>query len=153
MLSTAREIGLPLSRRQSLKRLAAVSAVPSSAAASRVGRVSGIQLVVLDVGGTIVEDRGDVPQALSSALSNYGIESSAEEIRQRRGGSKREIVRYVVDRQGHPSSAHRDQLAPRIYDEFSSKLIEAYRSVPPIAGAENSIQQMRRHGYLLATTT
>jgi phosphonatase-like hydrolase len=108
---------------------------------------------VLDVGGTIVEDRGDVPQALSSALSNYGIESSAEEIRQRRGASKREIVRYFVDRQGHSSSADRDQLAARIYDEFSSKLIEAYRSVPPIAGAENSIQQMRRHGYLLATTT
>jgi phosphonatase-like hydrolase len=130
-----------------------VSAVPSSALAGRVRPVTGIKLVVLDVGGTLVEDRGDVPQALSSALAHYGVESSAEEIRRRRGASKREIVRYFVEKQGLPPGADRDQLTAKIYDEFSSKLIEAYRSVSPIAGTENAIQEMRRHGYLLATTT
>lgn len=121
--------------------------------AARVKPVSGLRLVVLDVGGTIIEDRGDVPQALSSALAHYGIESSDEEIRRRRGASKREVVRYFVDKQGLLPSADRDQLTAKIYDEFSSNLIEVYRSVPPIAGTENAIQQMRRHGYLLATTT
>ena len=58
-----------------------------------------------------------------------------------------------VDKQGLLPSADRDQLTAKIYDEFSSNLIEVYRSVPPIAGTENAIQQMRRHGYLLATTT
>ena len=28
-----------------------------------------------------------------------------------------------------------------------------YRSVPPIAGAEDAFRQLRQHGYLLATTT
>jgi phosphonatase-like hydrolase len=109
--------------------------------------------VVLDVGGTIIEDRGDVPQALSSALAHHGIASSAEEIRLRRGASKREIIRYFVGKQALPPSANRDQLIASIYDEFSSNLMEVYRSLPPIAGAENAIQQMRRDGYLLATTT
>lgn len=127
--------------------------MPSSAEASRVrAPVPSIRLVVLDVGGTIVEDRGDVPQALSSALSHYGIESSAEEIRKRRGASKREIVRYFVEKQA-PTAANHDQLVASIYEEFSSNLMEAYRSVPPIAGAEKAIQQMRRDAYLLATTT
>ena len=120
--------------------------------ASRVRPVVGIRLVVLDVGGTIVEERGDVPQALTTALSHNGIESSADEIRRRRGASKREIVRYFVEKQAPPGPG-RDRLIAAIYDDFSSTLIEAYRSVPPIAGAESAIQQMRRDGYLLATTT
>ena len=142
-----------LSRRQSLKALATVAAIPSTGLAARVRPVAGIRLVVLDVGGTIIEDRGDVPQALSSALAHYGIESSAEEIRRRRGSSKLEIVRYFVEKQTLPASTDRNQLTASIYGEFSSNLMEAYRSVPPIAGAEEAIRQMRRDGYLLATTT
>jgi phosphonatase-like hydrolase len=144
---------LSISRRQSLRRLTTAAAIPCTALAARVRPVSGIRLVVLDVGGTIVEDRGDVPQALSRALAHHGIESSAEEIQRRRGASKREIVRYFVEKQALPPSADRDQLIASIYNEFSSNLMEVYRSVPPIAGAENAIQQMRRDGYLLATTT
>lgn len=58
-----------------------------------------------------------------------------------------------MDRQSLPQSVDRDKLTASIYDEFSSNLIEVYRSVPPIAGAENAIRQMRQDGYLLATTT
>jgi phosphonatase-like hydrolase len=142
---------LRISRRQSLKGLAAGAAVPYSALAARNRPVSGIRLVVLDVGGTIIEDRSDLPQVLSSALAHHGIESSAEEIRQRRGASKREIIRYFVEK--HAPSPGADRLIATIYDEFSSRLMEAYRTVPAIAGAENAFQQMRHDGYLLATTT
>jgi phosphonatase-like hydrolase len=142
-----------MSRRQSLKGLAAAAAVPSVARPARRKPTPAIRLVVLDVGGTIVEDRGDVPQALSSALAHHGIDSSTEEIRRRRGASKREIIRYFVDLQSLPQSVDRNQLTRSIYDEFSSNLIEIYRSVPPIAGAENAIRQMRQDGYLVAATT
>ena len=144
---------MSLSRRQSLQALATAAAIPSGSLAARVKPVTGIRLVVLDVGGTIIEDRGDVPQALSSALAHYGVASSAEEIQRRRGSSKLEIVRYFVEKQTLPPSTDRNQLTARIYSEFSSNLIEAYRSVPPIAGVEDAFQQMRRDGYLLATTT
>jgi phosphonatase-like hydrolase len=143
---------LGISRRQSLRRLTSAAAIASSALAERVRPISAIRLVVLDLGGTIVEDRGDVPQALSSALAHHGIESSAEEIRLQRGASKREIVRYFVEKHALPPT-DREQLIASIYNEFSSNLMEVYRSVPPIAGAESAIQQMRRDGYLLATTT
>jgi phosphonatase-like hydrolase len=109
--------------------------------------------VVLDVGGTIVEERGDVPQALYSALSHHGVESSAGEIRSLRGAAKREIVRYFVEKQALPPGVDRNQLISSIYDEFSSSLIAAYRQVPPVAGAEDAIKQMRAAGYLVATTT
>jgi phosphonatase-like hydrolase len=146
-----RGAALSITRRQSLKAFATAS-IPSEAMAARVRPVFGIRLVVLDVGGTIVEEHGDVPQALMSALSHHGIESSAAEIQRRRGASKREIVRYFVEKQAPPGPS-RDLLIAAIYDEFSSTLIDAYRSVPAIPGAESAIQQIRRDGYLIATTT
>jgi len=52
-----------ISRRQSFKTLAAASAAGGSLAGAAE---PAIRLVVLDVGGTIVQDRGDVPKALES---------------------------------------------------------------------------------------
>lgn len=144
---------MSISRRHCLRQLATAAIIPSSALAAPATPGSRIRLVALDVGGTIIEDRGDVPQALSSALAHHGIQSSAEEIQRRRGASKREIIQYFVQKQALPPSVDRGQLVASIYDEFSSHLIDVYRSVPPIPGAENAIQQMRRDGFLLATTT
>jgi phosphonatase-like hydrolase len=144
---------LSISRRQSLKGLAAAAAFPSAALPARRTPAPAIRLVVLDVGGTIVEDRGDIPAALRSALGHHGIDSNPEEIRRRRGASKREIVRYFVDQQSLPQTVDREKLAATIYDEFASNLIAIYRSVPPIAGAEDAIRQLRQSGYLVATTT
>ena len=57
------------------------------------------------------------------------------------------------------------QLAPRsellravrgtgeIYQDFNAQLNEAYRTVPPIAGAEEAIRKLRENGYLVAATT
>jgi phosphonatase-like hydrolase len=142
-----------LSRRQSLRRLAAAAAIPPAARAARRNPPAPIRLVVLDVGGTIVEDRGDIPAVMREALSHHGIASAAEEINRLRGASKREVVRHFVERQAPPPDLDRDRLINDIYSEFTTKIIEIYRSVPPIAGAEEAIRQLRQSGYLVATTT
>ena len=144
---------MSISRRQSLRAFAAAAAVPASALPAVRHPAPAIRLVVLDVGGTIVEDRGDVPEALRSALGHHGVDSTPEQIKQWRGASKREIVRHFVDRQSLPPGVDRDQLTAAIYDEFTANLIAIYRSVPPIAGAEDAIRQLRQSGFLLATTT
>ena len=40
-----------------------------------------------------------------------------------------------------------------IYQDFNAQLNELYRSVPPIAGAEEAIRKLRENGYRLAATT
>jgi phosphonatase-like hydrolase len=144
---------LSISRRQSLKRFAAAAALPPGALAASRNAGPAIRLVVLDVGGTIVEDRGNVPETMRSALKHHGVDSTPEEIGRLRGASKREMVRHFVERQSLPASVNRDTLVASIYDEFTSELITAYQSVPAIAGAENAIRQLREGGYLVATTT
>jgi phosphonatase-like hydrolase len=141
-----------LSRRQSLKQIAAAATISPATLAARDPRPA-VRLVVLDVGGTIVEERGDVPQALRSALTHHGIDSTPEEIGRRRGASKREVIRYFVDAQTLPPGVDRGKLTAEIYDEFTANIIALYRSVPPIAGAEDAIRELRDRGYLVATTT
>jgi phosphonatase-like hydrolase len=134
-------------------RLAIAGIVPWSALAARRKPAPAIRLVVLDVGGTIIEDRGDVPEVLKSAMARHGIPSNSEEIGRRRGASKREVIRYFVDHHSPPADIDRDRLTTAIHNEFTANLIEIYRSVPPIAGAEDAIHKLRAAGYLVAATT
>src|SRR5215469_1920856 len=91
----------PVTRRQSLKPLA-VSMIASSALSSPQEARPSIRLIALDIGGTIVEDRGDVPALLQGALKHRGIESTPSEIAEWRGASKREIIRHFVEKQRLP---------------------------------------------------
>jgi len=81
------------------------------------------------------------------------VQSTPEEIAKWRGASKREIIRHFVKQQFPSGNPDRDKLINTVYDEFTVGLIAAYRSVPPIAGAEDAIRELRQKGYLVATTT
>ena len=133
-----------ISRRQSFRTLAAASTVGSSVAGAQE---PAIRLVVLDVGGTIVEDRGDVPKALGQAFANHGLKVAPTEIAGLRGASKREVVEHFA------GAAGRKDLTAAIYADFSRQIIDSYKAVPPIAGAQDAFEKMRASGLLLATTT
>ena len=113
----------------------------------------GIRLVILDVGGTILADRGDVVEALRSSMARHDIKVSAAEIAPWRGAAKRTVIRHFVDQVPNRSESDRQTLAGQIYRAFVEQVSEAYRTVPPIAGAEETIRKLRENGYLVATTT
>ena len=142
-----------LSRRQSLKGLATAGTLPWAASAAPRNPLPPVRLVILDVGGTIIQDRGDIPAELQRALGKRGIKATPEEIARWRGAAKREIVRHFVEQQPAAPGVDREKLIASIYEEFTARLIEIYRSVPPIQGAEAAIHQLRQSGYLVATTT
>ena len=135
---------MSVSRRKSFSQFALAGTAPWTALAAEGRARSAIRLVVLDVGGTIIEDRGDVPEALSSAMAHHGIRSSKEEIARRRGASKREVIRYFVEQQSPPRDVDRTKLIATIHDEFSANLVVIYRSVPPVAGAAEAIKKNAR---------
>jgi phosphonatase-like hydrolase len=123
--------------------------MPSIASA----QANSIRLIVLDVGGTILQDRGDVVEALLGAMARREIIVSAAEIGPWRGASKRSVIRHFVDQQSKKSDMDRQTLAQEIYKDFVGQVGEAYKTVPPISGAEETIRKLRENDYLVATTT
>lgn len=143
---------MKLSRRQSLKALAATAAVQFAQPAA-VAAQPRIRLVVLDVGGTIIQDRGDVPDALQSAFSRVGIAVTADEIALWRGASKKEVVRHFAGQRSAAKGSSLDRLVAAIYADFNARVIEVYKDVPPIDGAETAFRNLLQSGCLLASST
>jgi phosphonatase-like hydrolase len=155
-LSPYQENAVNISRRQSLLTLTAAAMLPEAARAAASGSkatpAKPIRLVVLDVGGTLIEDHGEVPQAMRSALTKQGVEVSFAEIGEWRGASKRGMVRHFVELRTKPD-ADREALIAAAYNDFSMQVNAAYADVRPIAGAEECVRKLRAMGLLVATST
>src|SRR4051794_14888590 len=109
------------SRRQALGAMAGLCGAVLPQPVEAGGMPLPIRLVVLDVGGTIVEERGDVPEALAGALGKRGITVSPAEINQWRGAAKREVVRHFVTERQRLPAADRDKLIEVIYADFRAR--------------------------------
>jgi phosphonatase-like hydrolase len=124
---------------------ALVSAAPAMAAPH-------VKLVVLDIGGTLIQDHGEVPTAMMNALSKRHIPATAAEIADWRGASKRGMIRHFVERAMKPGK-DRDALVEAINADFNTQAEKAYANIQPIAGAEDALKRMQGMGLTLATTT
>jgi phosphonatase-like hydrolase len=140
------------SRRQSLQAMAAAS-VSSVAPQMASAAAQPLRLIVLDVGGTIIQDRGDVPEALIGAFTKHGITVTAEEIALWRGASKREVVRHFAGERSTAKGPELETLIGTIYADFNARAIDVYKDVPPIAGVEAAFGKLRERGLLLASST
>jgi phosphoglycolate phosphatase len=103
-------------------------------------------LVVFDMAGTTVEDRGQVPAAFTAALAAQGIIVSPEQISKVRGASKRQAIRaFVTD----------DTAAARVYEVFRQELAARYAAdgVTAIPGAADAFATLRARGIKVALTT
>jgi phosphonatase-like hydrolase len=107
-----------------------------------------LKLVILDIGGTLIADHGEVPEAMLGAFSRHGITVTPQEFAAWRGASKRTMVKHFVAREKKSA----DLIAP-IYDDFTAHATAAYEKVQPIAGAEEALKELRAMGLILATTT
>ena len=142
---------MSLSRRRSLMLLptlglaGAAHAQPSSDAAS-------LKLVVLDIGGTLVVDGGEVADTITSTLGRHGIAVDPKDLVEWRGASKPDIVRHFVGKQIH-DNATLMQTSKTIYDEFVRNLGNAYEGAKPIPGALDAVKELKAMGLTLASTT
>jgi len=107
-----------------------------------------LKLIVLDIGGTLIADHGEVPEAMLGAFARHGITVTPQEFSEWRGASKRSMVRHFVTRE-HKSEA----LIEPIYADFTRAVTTAYEKVQPIAGAEQALKELRAMDLILATTT
>jgi phosphonatase-like hydrolase len=107
-----------------------------------------LKLVVLDIGGTLIADHGEVPDAMLGAFARHGITVTPQEFSEWRGASKRGMVRHFLARE-HKS----DALIDPIYADFTQTVTKAYEKVQPIAGAEQALKELAAMKLILATST
>jgi phosphonatase-like hydrolase len=115
-------------------------------------------LVIFDMAGTTVEDRGQVPMAFAETLAAHDITITSDEIARVRGASKRQAIRNLLPPPLRDDASARqafDADADRIYKAFGANLSKAYRKdgVRSIPGAEDVMRDLRRRGIKVALTT
>jgi phosphonatase-like hydrolase len=107
-----------------------------------------LKLVVLDIGGTLIADHGEVPDAMLGAFTRHGISVTPQEFSEWRGASKRSMVRHFVAREKKSEA-----LIEPIYADFTETVTKAYEKVQPIPGAEQALKDLAAMKLILATTT
>jgi phosphonatase-like hydrolase len=109
-----------------------------------------VELVIFDMAGTTVEDRGEVPDAFAGALAEHGIEVSSEQLNTVRGSSKRQAVLRFI-----PEGPEQLNRAAAVYESFRERLSRRYQSegVRAVAGAASTFQSLRERGIRVALNT
>jgi phosphonatase-like hydrolase len=111
-------------------------------------------LVVCDLAGTTVYDRGEVPAAFADALREAAVPFDPAEITTWRGASKREVIARLLGRDGAPATAVAERL-PRVYGRFHALLAERLARAAPVSlpGVRTAFEQLRAAGMRIALTT
>lgn len=109
-----------------------------------------ITLVVCDMAGTTVKDSGEVARAFEAALTDHGVEASAQQISAVRGASKREAIATLIAPK-YGSDAARVEA---VYASFKSHLQRVFtREAQPVAGAVETFAWLRERGIKLVLNT
>ena len=109
-----------------------------------------LELVIFDLAGTTVEDRGEVPVAFTAALAEHGFEVTREQIKNARGSSKRQALLQFI-----PAGPEQPRLAEEAYTSFQAYLKQQYaaKGVRAIAGAALAFRSLRECGVRVVLNT
>jgi phosphonatase-like hydrolase len=110
-------------------------------------------LVIFDLGGTTIRDRGEVPSAFAEALAAGGLGEDQATVTTWRGASKREVLAHLIATQ-RPTLGERDRnaLAATVYQMFSTILQQRLRATPDLAlpEARPVFERLQRAGIKVA---
>jgi phosphonatase-like hydrolase len=110
-------------------------------------------LLISDFAGTVMRDDGAVLAAYRSALTEFGIPFTEEDLSSRRGASKRGVFQELAGR-ALPESEVED-VAGSALASFEAALRQEYETgeVREIEGAETAMMALKGNGIKLALTS
>lgn len=117
--------------------------------------MENLELIIFDLGGTIIRDSGQVLEAFVAALHSAGIEVCDEELLLARGASKREGIRRFVERRCPSSAPEIEAQTAGIFSAFRKILAERYArdGVQVLPGVEETFTWLRRRQVKIAINT
>ena len=114
-----------------------------------------VRLVIFDIGGTIIEDNGEVIASFSAALTANGLTAGEAELRELKGSSKRDVIKNFVERKWGKENAGNAERIRKAYGDFRIELENRFSNggVKPIRGADPTFAWLKTHSIVCATTT
>jgi phosphonatase-like hydrolase len=110
-------------------------------------------LVVFDLGGTTIRDRGEVPAAFTDALAASGLTIDPGALSAVRGASKRDaLARLVAEQRPALDAAERDAVCAAAYRRFCGVLADRLGGTPDLALPESLpvFERLHRAGIRVA---
>ena len=117
--------------------------------------MDAVDLVVLDMAGTTIEDHGEVLTAFKSALEKNHIPISDDFLQKWRGASKKEVLRQCIEGQFGKESPDNPKRIDQAYGDFRHLLEDLYarEGIRPIPGAAETFRWLRERNIRIALTT
>jgi phosphonatase-like hydrolase len=117
--------------------------------------MSSIQLVVFDIAGTTVGDKGNVAEAFITAFKDYGFTIPGADVKRVMGFRKMDAIALLLGK-FVPERKDDDELADRIHTRFIDKMIEFYmndETLAPLPHAEAVFRALKKRGIRVALNT
>lgn len=110
------------------------------------------QLVIFDIAGTIIQDRGEVSQAFVDALRKHGFAIADSDLLEWKGAGKRAVIRHLLTQSGRVAD---ESMVEQIHTAFVATLHGLYEAgaLQATDGAEETFKALRDRGLTLAVTT
>ncbi|MEG0928274.1 MULTISPECIES: HAD-IA family hydrolase [Chryseobacterium] len=113
--------------------------------------MKNIELLVLDMAGTTIDEDNVVYKTLTNAVNNYGYEVSLDKVLSTCAGMEKleAITSLLREMNGN------EEDAPAIFENFSDQLKESYRNldVKPINGTEDFLLKMKAKNKKIVLNT
>jgi len=112
------------------------------------------QLVVFDIAGTTVKDKGNVAASFLEAFAELGLELPVHDVNQVMGYRKTEAIRMLLEKH-HPAELNESNIV-RIHGFFEEKMLGFYmadKDLAPLPNAEHLFGQLHAKGIRVALNT
>lgn len=111
-----------------------------------------IELVVLDMAGTTVDEHGDVYRALEESVKATGATVNAADLQAWMGADKTEAIAALMELGGITADP---AVVARQFGEFRALLAQFYAANPPVAlpGVEDALRELKSRGIKVGLTT
>ncbi len=114
-----------------------------------------IELVVFDIAGTTVSDKGNVNDFFRDAFLNAGMEVDAADVDGVMGYRKKEAIEIIVAKY-KPGSENDVDFIDGIHEDFTKQMVnfyETYDGLSPLPFAEKVFQELQENKIKVALNT
>ena len=115
-----------------------------------------IELVVFDITGTTVNDKGNVAISFIDAFKKHGFSVGKDEVNKVMGFRKKEAIKILLADFKHDPESDLNETIEKIHDAFVENMISFYQNdkeLQPLPNAEEVFDTLKKRGIKVALNT